>query len=216
MLPFVTIRQDILSHWAGFDFNDAAIIALVVSMDPRNPRVRALHSGESLCTTKYILEMLPMIGCGPERIRKRVQKLVRSGVLDTVLIFNKLTGHRLRYLKPSRFYYAELRRVERRADLSLPGKKRPSRAREYGVENDPLLLESKTTPDHLNDQRETPPPLSAAGGASEEKNSLPRCPACGKALHYLEWFRCEHCSADFPGGLTAREYFAAAAGSPAP
>ena len=175
MLPFVTIRQDVLSHWPGFDFNDGAIVALVVSMDPRNPRVKALPSGETLCTTRYIEEMIPMLGCGAERIRKRVQKLVRGGVLDAVLIFDKRTGHRRRYLKPSRFYYAEVRRIERRADKSLPEQKRkPSLAREYGVENDLLHMESKTTPDHLHDhKRECTPPLVAAGVPSQEKTSAP-------------------------------------------
>ena len=177
MLPFITIRQDVLSHWPSVDFADGAIVALVVSMDPRNPRVKALPSGEILCTTNYIEQMLPLLGFGAERIRKHVQKLVKAGIIDTVQIFDRRSGHRKRYLKPSRLYYAEVRRIERRADLSLPGRKlKPLRAREYGVGNDPLLLESKTTPDHLHDHKRgdvssrtsaaSPPTLMAAGGAA--------------------------------------------------
>jgi len=231
MLPFITIRQDVLAHWPGIDFNDGAIVALVVSMDPRNPRVRALPSGETLCTTRYIEEMLPMIGCGPERIRKRVQKLVRVGVLDTALVRNTLTGHRLRYLKPSRFYYAEVRRIEKRADRSRPDRKSSPRAREYGVENDPLLMESKTTPDHLYDQRKgrrssrsfppSPPSLIAAGGAGSraaggqepKKIVPPRCPSCGEVVQYLDWPSCHHCSNTWPGGVSGAEYFAGIPGA---
>jgi hypothetical protein len=200
MLPFITIRQDILSHWKRVDCNDASVVALVVSMDPRELRVKSLPSGETLCTTKYIQEMLPLLGCGSERIRKRVQKLVRLGILDSVQVFNKRTGHRLRYLKPSRLYYLEKRRIERAADRS-------ARVREYGVENDPLLLESKTTPDHIYDHKRrdaslsaSPPPRMAAGGNARQgdsgKDSAPRCPSCGKVLHYKGWPRCEHCSAE--------------------
>ena len=64
--------------------------------------------------------------------------------------------------------------------------------------------------DHKKDdhKRETPPPLSAAGGASQEK--IPRCPHCGKSaansVHY-DYVRCEHCGTAWPGGVRAREYF---------
>ena len=230
MLPTVHVDQMTLAPWFGnIDGDDALIVSLVVSLDSRDDQVKRLMAGDYfMLTTSYVQEMLPLVALSEERIKKRLAHLAKIGLLDLRVAFNKRTGHRTRYVKPSKLYYNAQRKAQRAADEAR--KIRPeqeqevvARAREYRVENDPIqyrvesdpMLGSKTTQDQLKDQKRgddlstaSPPPLMAAGedarpGASK-KDSAPNCPSCGNPLNYPSWPRCEHCSAPLPG-LVPRE-----------
>jgi hypothetical protein len=182
MLPQLHVDQMALAPWYGkIDGDDSLIVTLVCSLDSRYDEVRKYMADDYfLLTTSYIVRMLPLLALSEERIKKRIARLAKIGILDVRIAFNKRTGHRTRYVKPSKLFYQAKRKAEKIADGAKErAEKAPARAREYRVENDPMqykvendpLIGSKTTQDQLNDHKRgddslnaAPPPHTAAGG----------------------------------------------------
>jgi len=168
MLPFVTIRQDVLEKWIGdspkIDVTDALLIALIRSLDPKNPEVaKLMWCGHFMLACRYVREKLPLINLSPDWISRKLKRLQKIGLVD--IRIRQTSKGKLRYVKLSRLYWQEEERVKR---------ERPGSHTEYSpdgnshTEYSPMGVQSETIRSTVpmiiyNDHKEEPAGRQAAG-----------------------------------------------------
>ncbi|MBA7563080.1 hypothetical protein ES708_04733 [subsurface metagenome] len=115
-LGYLKIRQDVLAKWIGdppkIDVTDALLIAFIRSLNPENKKVAELMwRGYFMLSRKFVKGSLPLINLTDDWISRKIKNLQKIGLVDLCL---RDTGKgKLRYVKLSKLYWQEERRVER-------------------------------------------------------------------------------------------------------
>ena len=82
----VYVDQLVLEAWKGkIDCADALLIAFIQDLNPQNPAIRDhMWRGHFLITLKWIQDQLPILQLSESTIFRRLQKLQRLGILDSI------------------------------------------------------------------------------------------------------------------------------------
>jgi hypothetical protein len=183
MLPMIHIDQVVLQHWRKqIDYKDAALIALVETLNPDNPKVRSLmHAGYFLLNRQFALDALCLLKCGEDQLSRRIKNLEQVGIIDRMLWVGKKTGRYSLYVKLSRLYWrvrnSEHRKIDkRRAEGEKQDKELDLIVGKNVHGRSARMPTAKKSNDHLNDQKRepSPPPHTAAvGSVSQPQESSP-------------------------------------------
>ena len=82
----IYVDQLVLEAWKGkIDCCDALLIAFIQDLNPQNPAIRDhMWRGHFLITLKWVQDQLPILQLSESTIFRRLQKLQRLGILDSI------------------------------------------------------------------------------------------------------------------------------------
>ena len=202
----LSVDQLALKRWhRKVDGDDALIIAFIEKLNPHNDAVKAkMRRGYFRFSRPWVLAEIPLLRFGVVTLSRKIKRLGDLGIID--IDNTPEGGHFSLYVKLSKTYFqeAEKAKIEASAMKTMPSKLTLSKMTASKSKNDSVKKAERS----YKEIKEPPPPLMAAGGVSEEKKTGPRCPNCGRTSEYLDWPTCSHCSHEWPGGGTARQYLA--------